>query len=206
MPLEPFDDNTFVAFTDISGFKEMMKSDKRAVHAMDRFYNAGFNALRREQNVNGLFISDCGILFTRNGSKQEQLESLLRVLKELNCALLTDKIMLTSSVAWGHFSYHERIEFNGIDKQPVYGNGYLSAFLDNEGGAPKIQPGQCRIVKRNLNGLPNVSQANFFEETATHHYYYWNVETPDQIARFKERYKDSYSLKYSGMLSALCNE
>ena len=58
--------------------------------------------------------------------------------------------MLTTSIAYGKFRYQERIEFEGIEKNPIYGNAYISAFLDNENGKPKIQPGQCRIIKENL--------------------------------------------------------
>lgn len=147
MPIAPYDEETFVAFTDISGFREMMRSGDRAVQSMNSFYNAGYAALGQEQNVNGLFVSDCAILFSLTGAREARLESLLSVIKSINRALLPDSVMLTSSIAWGHFSYHDRIEFPGIGKQPIFGNGYLTAFLDNEIGSPKIQPVQCRIVK-----------------------------------------------------------
>ena len=64
MPIQDFNDDTYVAFTDISGFKEMMKGDGAiAVNALDHLNREGFNALSEENNVNGFFISDCGVLF-----------------------------------------------------------------------------------------------------------------------------------------------
>jgi hypothetical protein len=203
MPIQNFDGDTFVAFTDISGFKEMMKIEGKAVSAINDFYNAGFNALQKESSINGFFVSDCGILFSKNGD-EKKLECLLRVVKELNCTMLKHGIMLTTSIAWGPFYYHNRIEFPGINKQPIYGNAYISAFLDNESGKPKIQPGQCRIIKKlALPMLQGIEQFELMEETKTHYLFYWNVNSSTDIEPFKQRYSDSYNLKYSGMLSAL---
>ena len=64
--------------------------------------------------------------------------------------MLEHKFMLTTSIAYGHFRYQERIEFEGIEKNALYGSAYVSAYLDNDFGTPKIQPGQCRILVENL--------------------------------------------------------
>ena len=154
MSVQNFNGNTFVAFTDISGFKEMMKGDgTRAIKALAKLNQAGFDSLNANTNVNGFFISDCGILFVKNTdlSESEKLKAILKVIKEINKKLLSQDIMLTTSIAYGEFSYQQRIEFDGISKNPIYGNAYVSAFLDNETGTPKMQPGQCRIVTNNLN-------------------------------------------------------
>jgi len=112
--------------------------------------------------------------------------------------------MLTTSIAWGHFNYETRMEFRGIAKQPIFGNAYLSAFLDNEGGKPKILPGQCRVVKSSLpEGLPNTKHRQFLEESSGHFRYYWNVDDPEEIESFKKRYRDGYNQQYLGMWSAL---
>lgn len=204
MSIQNFDSESFVAFTDISGFKEMMRSEK-AVQAINDFYNAGFSALQNEPTVNGLFVSDCGILFTRDASKADQLTSLLKVVAELNRTMLDRGVMLTTSISYGPFSYHNRIEFPGINKQPIYGNAYLSAFLDNANGKPKIQPGRCRILKRNLSEIPHIEQSELLEVTKNHYLYYWNVDSLSEIEHFKQRYHNSYNLKFAGMLSALRN-
>ena len=64
MAISNFSGETFVAYLDISGFKELMKDD-RAVDAMDQFYQAGYEYRNIFQNVEGFFISDCGILYVR---------------------------------------------------------------------------------------------------------------------------------------------
>lgn len=207
MSMEDFSGTCFVAFTYISGFKTMMKEGERAVRAIDTLYNAGFNVLANTSDVNGLFISDCGILFSRNQNQnqRQQLEVLLDVVCKLNQQVLHNDIMLTTSIAWGEFSYHNRIEFPGINKQPIYGNAYVSAFLDIEKGVPRIQPGQCRIIKH---GVPTeifstVAQQAHIENAKAHWYYYWMVKESEHITEFKSGYQDSYNLKYAGMLNAI---
>ena len=113
--------------------------------------------------------------------------------------------MLTTSIAWGNFSYHNRIEFPGINKQPIYGNAYVSAFLDNETGSPRLQPGQCRIIKQGLptEVIPFFAQHSLIEGAKSHHHYYWMVEKTEEIQEFKNRYQNSYNLKYAGMLNAI---
>jgi len=205
MPIQDFHGDCFVAFTDISGFKDMMKDSQKAVKAIDKFYNAGFRILSSNHVVNGFFISDCGVLFTRREGQIKQLDNLLRVVRELNQAVMHHDIMLATSIAWGAFSYHNRIEFPGINKQPIYGNAYVSAFLDNEVGKPRLQPGQCRILKKDVEEsvFESVSHHELLEDSRAHQYYYWMVERPEEIQGFKQRYQNSYNLKYAGMLKAI---
>ncbi len=213
MPIADFDGTTLVAFTDISGFKEMMRDKSRAIEALGHLNSCGFRILRNQQSINGFFISDCGILFVRdtNVTVSEQLTNLLRPLEQLNRELLEHNIMLTTSIAYGHFSYHQRNGFTGIEKHPIYGDAYVTAFMDNESGTPKIQPGQCRIVKV---GLPadildgindnNIAQ-RLSEDGRSHWMFYWMVDDRHGIEQFQSEYKDTYSLKYAGMLRALKN-
>lgn len=205
MPIEDFNGNCFVAFTDISGFKSMMKNGTQAIEAINNFYNVGYNTLSQSDHINGFFISDCGILFSREVSPERQLENILDVIKKINRSLLEHNIMLTTSIAWGDFSYHNRIEFPGIQKQPIYGNAYVSAFLDNETTLPKLKPGQCRVIKR---GLPRIDVEAFTASTLlkdqkNHYYYYWMVDHENQINSFESEYNNAYNLQFSGMLKAL---
>lgn len=207
MALENFNEETFVAFLDISGFKELMKNDQKAVEALNYLYQVGFDILKSQNSQNqidGLFISDCGVLFVRNTgvSKNQQLEGLLEVIKSINKRLLQHDIMLTTSIAYGHFSYQEKIEFTGIEKNPIYGGAYVKAFLDNEVGQPKIQAGQCRLVKENL-PTDIISNNTLIREKGKHFYYHWNVQNENQIDDFLKDYNDSYNLKYEGIKNAL---
>ncbi|MCT7618380.1 hypothetical protein N5U05_11585 [Aliarcobacter butzleri] len=205
MPIADFNGKTFVAFLDISGFKEMMKGDgSQAINAIDKLNVAGYEVLRSNRDISGFFISDCGVLFVKNEhlNKKEQLLSMLKVVKNINKSLIIDDIMTTTSISYGHFSYHNRIEFNGISKNPIYGDAYVTAFLDNENGTPKLEPGQCRIVFNNNEDIEEYN-ISLLKKTIKHYYYYWMLEDEQDIENFKKDYTNSYKLKYTGMLSAL---
>lgn len=215
MPLTNFDGKTFVAFIDISGFKHLMKNGK-AWEALDKLYKYGYEVLKGNNNlknrVEGLFVSDCGILFVRYCQNNlECLKAILKVVKEINKKMLNHDFLLTTSIAYGHFKYQERIEFEGIDKNTIYGNAYVSAFIDNENGKPNIQPGQCRIVNKNLspNIIQNIKQNSRDEilrmirkrDDKDHYYFYWMREDPSEIERFEKEYskfeKMSSNSKYT---------
>lgn len=204
MPIQDYSGKTFVAFTDISGFKEMMKHEIRAARALDCLYTIGYEVLSDENAVNGLFVSDCGVLFVRDhtGGRLQSLERLLRTIRELNRRLLAVDVMLTTSIAFGQFSYHQRLEFDGIEKNPIYGYAYVSAFLDNQIGKPKIQPGQCRIVAKGIDNL-DLARIERVIRRRKHWHFYWMVDNVDHIADFEKEYNDAYQLKYRGMLEAL---
>lgn len=226
MPLESYDGETFVAFIDISGFKEIMKDENKAWRALDKFYNAGYQVLGIHRYdsyiIDGLFVSDNGVLYVKQENQNIQnkiqgLKKILKVVKDINLRMREEDVMLITSIAYGKFKYQARIEFDGIEKSPIYGNAYLSAFLDIENGKPKIHPGQCRIVKRNLPaGIMDVIMEENSDEVFRmvkarqgdkfHLYFYWMVESPDEIEDFEHRYTDTYKLKFEGMLNALKGE
>ncbi len=200
--LNNFSGKTFVAFIDICGFKAMMSEENKASIALDKFYQIGYDELQAYSNINGIFISDCGILYvTGDISKKEKLEILLRIVKSINLKMLDANYMLTTNIAYGDFSYQERIEFNRISKNLMMGNAYVKAFLDSQ-AKPKIDVGECRILKEDIE---EDIEEDFFNN---HHlcprgkyfYYYWNVEDLEKIDLFKKDYKDS---RYIGALQVL---
>ena len=222
MPINNYNGDTFVAFLDISGFKELMRNEKKAWKALDRLYQYGYEILRNQNNecrVEGMFISDNGVLFVRRNNRimqsiSETLKSLLVIIKRINERMRENDFMLTTSIAYGKFRYQERIEFEGIEKNPIYGNAYVSAFLDNENGKPKIQSGQCRIVEKKLpNDITRTIEQSQDNEIFRmirkrqgdnkHYYYYWMVNDPIEIQRVEQHYKDANKLKYSRILKAL---
>ena len=196
--LNNFSGQTFVAFIDICGFKAMMSEENKASRALDKFYQIGYDELQACRDINGIFISDCGILYvTRDTSKEEKLEILLRIVKSINLKMLEADYMLTTNIAYGDFFYQERRGFNGISKNLMMGNAYVKAFLDSQ-AKPKIDVGECRILKEDI-------EEDFFENPhlcprGKYFYYYWNVEDSEKIDLFKKDYKDS---RYIGALQVL---
>jgi len=185
MPIRPFNGDTFVGFIDIAGFKGIMADGDRGPLALDALYSAGYNVLReRHQDalqVDGMFVSDCGILFVHNSDRTplERLSGLCLVVKDIHTRVFRKAVQLTTSIAWGEFAYTERIEFPGIGKNAILGNAYMDAFADSE-ATPKLYPGECRIRRGNLptdvNDSLHERRGNigmYCRETRKHFYYEW---------------------------------
>ncbi|KKL73640.1 hypothetical protein LCGC14_2072880 [marine sediment metagenome] len=222
-----YNGSTLVAFTDISGFKKMMRKDSNvAYQKMRAFYNIGYTSLfghhQLKPYVEGLFFSDCGILFVRDGTPQNQINNLLNIIKQINREILKERIMLTTSIAYGEFSFANLKVHNNIQKTPIYGRGYLNAYLNAEVWSPKMEPGQCRIT---LKELPNEYKKHFennefcirrgslkLQTISSKYdndylYYYWMLDKSSGIKNFEERYTESYKYikrcKYLEMLKVL---
>ncbi len=223
MPINAFDGDTFVSYIDISGFKSLMQDETKALKALDKLYQCGYETIMTqngENRVEGIFVSDCGIMFIRQNehqtSKLSCLKSLLAAIKIINKTMVESDLMLTTAIAYGRFIYRDRIEIGGITKSPIYGNAYVSAFLDNEKGNPKIEPGYCRILKQNLPDCINEAIDNSNDKILRmirgkdgdkdHYYYYWMAERPTEIKSFEQKYQDAYHLKNKEMLRALKGE
>jgi hypothetical protein len=208
-----------------------MKTPQKAYSALDRFYSIGYNVLSQHRNehierrVDGLFISDCGILFSRNGhfnndenrEKREALKILLNAIETISQRMISHDYLLTASIAYGEFDYQERIEFTGINKDLMYGSAYLDAYLDNETGRPKLEPGHCRVLIKDINDRfwqqLKISDEPPFDRLISkpndqkHLYFYWMVDSENQVDNFQKEYSDTYNLKYKGMVDVIktCN-
>jgi hypothetical protein len=194
-----FHGETFVAFLDISGFKVLMKKGK-ARDVLDVFYQTGYDVLSNHSGeVDGIFVSDCGIVLVanQNRDKVEKFTKILEVIKSINLQMLQHDFMLKTSIAFGEFSYNNRIEFNGLSKNMLYGNAYLTAYLNND----KVETSLCKIIVDDSFPI-NISHENFplIKRKRNNYYYYWNLENENNIDDFEMQYQDS---KYIGMLNIL---
>lgn len=212
MPLERFDRDTAIAFVDISGFGAIMKRDRdNAMEKLRIFYENGYMTLRAHKhtppvpNVEGLFVTDCGILFVRHrdGQPVSLLERLLEVIEDLNRRMLAAGIALQTSVTYGHFAYHPKADFDGIEKNYIFGDGYIDAFRDNESAAPKLDPGLCRLpiasLPRGTVEAAEHSQSPIWRRCrrqGKHLYFYWMVRETEQIDQIRECYKVANRSKY----------
>jgi hypothetical protein len=214
MPVNNFDGDTFVAFIDISGFKSLMLNREKAITALRQFYQTGFDLIHEQANdyvkTEGFFISDCAVLFVRNvfDNYDIALEKLLNVIEKLNRKMLDCDLMLTTSICYGYLNYEGKFEISGTEKNQIFGDAYVEAFLNNEVGKPKLKPGECRIIANNLPDVVKRSLSSIFtferiREKSKHFYFYWMVNTADDINDFTQRFNDSYNLQYRGMLEAL---
>lgn len=185
MSLEPFHGNTFVAFTDIAGFKQMMRDRQRAARALDALYSSGYRVLHTQpqhgSQVAGLFVSDCGILYVNSTEEPHvQLAKLCEVVARLNRSCFNQAVLLSTSIAFGEFDYQQRIEFKGIEKNLIVGSAYLAAYLDQAGGEPRLYAPEARILK---SGLPESAEifcrskiGSKMREESAHFYFEWMRE------------------------------
>lgn len=223
MPLESFEGETFVAFLDISGFKRFMQNENEALRVLDKFYNSGYEILQIYHfeiiKVDGLFVSDCAVLFIRGDDQNtpdviNSFKTILSAVRGINKKMLRENYMLTTSIAYGKFKYQKRLEFKRIEKNLIYGNAYVSAYLDNESGKPKIESGQCRILNKKLprtvkEAIKRASPENILslvkerEGDRGHLYYYWMLDDSIEIDDFESQYTNAYDLTHSGILTAL---
>jgi hypothetical protein len=212
MPIENYSGETFVAFTDISGFKAMMKSDK-AKNCLIYFYKKGYEILNNQENsiykVDGFFVSDCGVLFVKENNVENKAVDCLRVLldvvEKLNREMLKESYMLMTSIAYGHFEYKLMKEHQHTNKNPIYGEGYLDAYLDLENQNEKIKPGQCRLKKSDL--IKKIFERNQgFERILPkehHFYFYWMVNEKSEIEEFELSYRESFAMQYRAIIESL---
>jgi hypothetical protein len=162
--------NTFVAYIDISGFKSYLDQGLGRI-VLDDFYNSGSKVVREnnirasnsslKNHIQGILISDCAILWITDPPNLENewtkmLLNMLSVIRNYNIEMLRMNHLLTCSIAYGRCDYEPRIETDDIRKNSIFGQGYVRAFTDNEYVLPKIQPSQCRIVTEGLPNYPNL--------------------------------------------------
>ncbi len=226
MGIYNYEGKTYVAFVDISGFKHMMNDKERIAKVVYGFYQSGYKVLDKHRNGNeveiqGIFVSDCGILFVNKDHKdndegldlnRESLNLLLEVVKDINFAMIKYNVMLTSSIAYGSLKCTEKLEFQGISKNPFYGDAYLNAFMDNESSQKKIYPGQCRIVEDTLpiNIITKESKSYYehfkflkMSKDRKHYYFYWMLNNKSKMTSFDKYYSKIESEKYDRLANLI---
>ncbi len=102
--MQSFDGKTFVAWIDLSGFKEMMNQNK-AWTALNYFFNLGYDVLQVHPNLSSLFVSDSDILYCHNPqqTERERLHDLLSAIHNINTSLMSQNYLTKSSIAFGDF-------------------------------------------------------------------------------------------------------
>jgi hypothetical protein len=218
--------NKFVAFSDISGFKVLMRKDKEtALKVLRRFFKIGYDTTNPDtgnykESIQGLFVSDCCIIWPL-GSGNNPLDNfnlLLQGIQNINQAVLNDpvmkkqNVMLKTSIAYGEFQYIEVEKHALIQKELIFGDAYIRAYDDN---SLKLDPGLCRIVidekfpksiKRKIdkNEIFDGS-ASLIEKLQNKYYFFWNCQHKEDIAPFWNEYSKLEEERYKKMYTILSN-
>jgi hypothetical protein len=223
--MDAYDNNKrFIAFSDISGFKGLMKKDKDiALKVLRRFFKIGFEKTdpdigNYERSIQGLFISDCCILWTQKSNHNElhKFNLLLHVVQDINKAVLDDQdmksndILLKTSIAYGEFEYVDTQKHELIQKELIFGDAYIRAYEDN---SLKLDPGLCRIVidkkfpvkiKNQINKNANsAGLVPLIKKKEGEYYFFWNCVNKDNIDTFWNEYSNSKKEMYKKMHKSL---
>jgi hypothetical protein len=169
--------------------------------------------------IKGIFVSDCGIIWTDEAVNEENsyetFKLILTAVKKINEDTMNSQIMrrnrrmLSTSVAYGEFYPIKTVEHGNIQKNLIYGQAYIDAYMDNSN---KLDPGLCRIVTEKLpetiSGMLSITNNNdhlfsFLCKEEDKLYYYWNCRTIDEITAFKKQYQIAKDSKYKKMFDAL---
>lgn len=227
MPFPFMSDNRFVAFIDISGFKELMRRDEViALKVIRRFFKIGYDITNPdignpEGKIQGLFISDCCVIWTQatedtNESKISQFNLILQAVRDINKAVLDDHLMKTqdtmlkSSIAFGDFKYIDTQKHALIQKEMIFGDAYIRAYDDN---STKLDPGLCRIVvdkkfpEEIKSKIDQNNESSIFcsliKKKQSKYYFFWNCHSNEEVEIFWRAYLRSKKEVYKKMYAAL---
>ena len=208
MSLTNFEGETFVAFVDISGFKDKVRANtETATDTLKTFYNIGYTLLSHigeNKDISGIFVSDCAILYVHNKklSVQDKCGRILDIVKELNKECIEKNIMLTTNIAYGNFVYKNRIEVDSnIEKSLVLGNAYIDAYIDS---TKKMKACCCRMLKkRSVNNVLDNNNSSIDDDVINsiktsyvitdengYYYFWWQCKTEEKVNIYMERYKE----------------
>lgn len=197
--MNDFDGKTWVAFSDLSGLKALYeKKPEDAANALNKFYNTVFEIQEERNPINAIVVSDCAIFWIDIVGCVGQLGTLLGQLNKLHRRMLPDYLLRTT-IAYGHFTYQQRLEISTIRKNMIIGLAYLEAYANND----KVDHGAIVIVRlpegtshRDLHCVnkpmikANCPKKGFYE-------YFWAIENPRQIKTFIQEREEANIATFS---------
>jgi len=217
--MSKYEGNTYVGYLDISGFKQMMSDNrKKAEGVLDAFYSTIYDSIHRANSddsnlvkFNAIVISDCAVLFLsrqdnigRNDvDKIEGLSIILEIVKNMNRIFISHRypFMTTCSISYGYFHYENRREIRYLRKNCIRGQAYMDAFSDSESNEPRMQPGECRILKKPLNiALPENQLFSLLKAKGKHYYFYWMLQDERNISSYELSYKKTKENMYDNLI------
>ena len=190
---------TWIAYFDISGFKKYVEQEK-GLKVLSKFYAVGYRELKKNKNLYGIFFSDLGIIFINNDiqniNSDQSITGLCEVLKivtKLNKEFLIPsveyenlghiKFMTKCAIAFGDLNIMKLPELPNIEKQPLYGQGFIDAYESAEGiSEHTMQIGEVRITYRKTSYFKDKLKElnkrhslfkNLYKIGPTHAYFSW---------------------------------
>ncbi|GAI41032.1 unnamed protein product [marine sediment metagenome] len=162
--LENFNGKTYVAFSDLCGFKQMMNENrKKAVKALDCLYESVYDIQNDEDrlrmtHVDAIAVSDCVVSWVTNG----QLDTIVEFLSWFHSRMIKKGYLLRTTIAYDAFCYQRRLQLRNLQKAYIEGGAYISAYLGND----KAEPGMIILLdpdSNNKSDVPCIPKSNVWK-------------------------------------------
>ncbi|MHC4888707.1 MAG: hypothetical protein ACYTEO_04490 [Planctomycetota bacterium] len=181
-----FTGNTYVAFSDLCGFKQMMKGRNKAYEALDFLFNTVYRLQRGNHNVNALAVSDCVISWAvSHDSREGKLKTVIEFVEILNRKMARRRYLMRTTIAWGDFEYEDRIQLRNLQKSMIWGGAYLDAYMNNK----KAQVGKILLLNNQTEGQlsteRHVCERWKWKKRSKGWEYIWAASSRQDIARLK---------------------
>jgi len=185
-PSLSFNDETYVAFSDLCGFKAMMENREEAYKGLDYLFKNVYGLLRDKQSIKGLAVSDCVISWATD----KRLQSVVDFVGALHKKMIHKRYLMRTTIAYGQFEFQDRIQLANLSKQMIWGGAYLAAYLVND----KVSPGSIVFLNEQNASDTETSCCDWrwkrrSSKNGTLHEYYWAVNSCEDIHRIKEARK-----------------
>jgi len=199
----------------MSGFKQMMMKDMSlAKEALYNFYDTvsdevlrinkqkGADDSFKKVSISSIVVSDCAVIFVDNGNVKDDitrdLQLILTLIHQINRSLINPQkkvspIMTTCAIAYGDFKYVNKGANIDTHNTLFYGQAYLKAFSGSE--KLRKKPGYCMILGKPDN-LKNTPPFNLLKTIDNHCYYYWMLNSHEDVEKFQEEYTEISQERY----------
>jgi hypothetical protein len=217
MSVPSYEGKTYVAYLDISGFKQMMTNKEKVESVLNKFYTTLYNTVYEVNSdssptkMNAVAVSDCAVLFLNKDEHEivdqiEGLSKMLRFIRIVNRAFIDHAFpfMTICSIAYGMFRYENRRDSEHMRKNCMRGRAYLETFLDSRLEKPKIRPSECRLLKRGLDsGFPKEDDFRLLSSKREYYYFYWMLNDPKEERNYRRRYDETLGMLYDPLIRLL---
>lgn len=186
-----FNGQTYVAFSDLCGFKTMMKNRDDAYNALDVLFRFTYELSEQNKNVQAIAVSDCVISWAIDG----QLQSMIEFTSGLHKKMIERRFLMQTAIAFGEFRYERRIELPNLQKGMMVGGAYLSAYVEHhnvaEGGI---------VLFKGIDGSDEKPEyrADLWERSQKPRgwEYFWSASDSSRIRRIKTERRKADNAKY----------
>ncbi len=198
---EDFNSKTYVAFSDLCGFKQMMNENrKKAVKALDCLYESVYDiqndrARLLRTHVDAIAVSDCIVSWATD----EQLDTIVAFLRWFHSRMIKDGYLLRTTIAYDAFCYQRRLQLRNLQKAYIEGGAYISAYLGND----KAEPGMIILLDPDSNhnsNVPCIPKPNGFKwklcKKTKNWEYFWSAHHKVDISKIKKERTKAKELEF----------